>query len=477
MTFQTACGLCQGQLLVETPGMVVECPHCGAHLASPEEPAAGEPQPTAFPPKSASDGDDGSVNAGLNADTNASAADGAKVADDDAADKAVEGSSASVDETASPAAETPPVWMPPSEDAQPEFDAQQNKSASPRASVYGTWEPGQAPGFDDEHDDTAALAFDPQFGSAAEPEPATALNFAEPSVGTAQPGDELSPSAAAIATEQVVHTRTAKKSQSADQTAGVSRGVFVAVLSYASAVTLALIYLLIRMSQPNPHQLESLPDLPPPESNAFHHIREDAQMAPHHTLRIGESRRFGNVVVTPLRVTREPLQLVHYNDPGKSKSTSAPVLKLWLEFENQSQDQTFSPLDLELMLRQEYDQENPERVLSNNFVCRASDKVRGGRLVHVYPLNPLDRWDLKDHTAGRELQPGEKKVVYIPTGEDGVSHLSGDLVWRVHFRKGLNPNSGRGVTTVIEVVFHSDEISASKQEKPQHRETSFTALR
>jgi hypothetical protein len=40
-----------------------------------------------------------------------------------------------------------------------------------------------------------------------------------------------------------------------------------------------------------------------------------------------------------------------------------------------------------------------------------------------------------------------------------LEHLQGDLIWRVHFRKGYSPKN-YGVTTVFEVKFHSDAIQA-----------------
>ena len=48
MAMEVSCGQCQGRLLIETPGVVVACPHCGVHLSVPvldcENPfqAAGE---------------------------------------------------------------------------------------------------------------------------------------------------------------------------------------------------------------------------------------------------------------------------------------------------------------------------------------------------------------------------------------------------------------------------------------------------
>jgi CRISPR/Cas system CSM-associated protein Csm4 (group 5 of RAMP superfamily) len=56
-----------------------------------------------------------------------------------------------------------------------------------------------------------------------------------------------------------------------------------------------------------------------------------------------------------------------------------------------------------------------------------------------------------------DLEPGEKLETFIPSDEEATS-LSGDLVWRVQFRKGYNPSSKRGVTTLIDVRFNSRDV-------------------
>ena len=38
MPLEVTCGACQGRLVVETPGVVVACPHCGNHLTAPDFP-------------------------------------------------------------------------------------------------------------------------------------------------------------------------------------------------------------------------------------------------------------------------------------------------------------------------------------------------------------------------------------------------------------------------------------------------------
>jgi hypothetical protein len=38
--------------------------------------------------------------------------------------------------------------------------------------------------------------------------------------------------------------------------------------------------------------------------------------------------------------------------------------------------------------------------------------------------------------------------------------LQGPLAWRVHFRKGYNRSTYRGVTTIVEVDFDTKDIQA-----------------
>ncbi|MFP6703875.1 MAG: hypothetical protein VB861_19155, partial [Planctomycetaceae bacterium] len=45
MSLEVACGSCQGRLVVETPGSVVACPHCGHHLTAPDFPLDPSPDP------------------------------------------------------------------------------------------------------------------------------------------------------------------------------------------------------------------------------------------------------------------------------------------------------------------------------------------------------------------------------------------------------------------------------------------------
>lgn len=249
---------------------------------------------------------------------------------------------------------------------------------------------------------------------------------------------------------------------------GVSKRLFKLTLTYAIAATIMVALLLYAKYLGDPHQLESLPDLKPPVKNdeiALQLVPENATLPAGHTLQLGGTgRRFGNVMVTPLRVTRGPIEFEHYTgDNTKTRAPSQDVLKLYLRFENVSRDQTFEPLDQKLLLTRVPGKTPDSHLRANNFVSRVDQKKTNGERVLVYDMPPSWEWNLKDQNINQEakpqnLKPGESFETYVATDEEGIDSLKGDLVWRLQLRKGYNPKSHRGVTTLIEIVFNSDQI-------------------
>jgi hypothetical protein len=230
--------------------------------------------------------------------------------------------------------------------------------------------------------------------------------------------------------------------------------LLIGLISYASAATLALLYLLFAMSRARPHALESLPDIPPLDVKHGEVMKlapADADLPPGHRLLIGESRRFGNIVVEPLRVVAEPVEFQHFSGrTAIEKSATPPVLKLWLRFTNISEDQTIAPLDPDLVFRRAMLDNGPR---ANQFVRRAADEKADGPQVLLYDHPISSEWDLRDQQLGVRLAPGESLETYLPSDEPGAT-LTGPLVWRVHFRKGYSPQ-GYGVTTLVDVEFEA----------------------
>lgn len=233
----------------------------------------------------------------------------------------------------------------------------------------------------------------------------------------------------------------------------------IILASYASAVTLIAIYLWMRLAAAaaHPHHLESLPDVKPIPEGQFSEYDAAATMPPGHTLQLGDSRQFGNIRVDVLRISREPVEFAHFSGDSKRwREASQPVLKLWLRFTNVSDDQVIVPVDAELLLKRAVNSSG--KMLANNFVIRASDKPAGGPRVFLYDHPLTSEWDLKEQNLGLALKPGESLETYVPSAVDGLEDLEGNLLWRVHFRKGHSPR-GYGVTTLIEVAFSRSDVA------------------
>jgi hypothetical protein len=272
--------------------------------------------------------------------------------------------------------------------------------------------------------------------------------------------DTVSQVAHAIEGEPSVETAPAAAAPRTDTVPSAPRHnlFLVALASYASAVTIALLYLLFQRATTDPSVLESLPDVPPlRQDEVMLRVPVDADMPPGHTLRLGQAQRFGNILVEPLRVVREPVAFVHFSDRDNlTRPDTEPVLKLWVRFTNESRNQSIAPLDAQLLFTRVYRPETGE-IQANQFVCALDTKRAAGEPVFVYDHSPTAEFDLVDQQLGRVLQPGETFETYIPTAEEPLDSLTGELIWRVHFRKGYSPK-GYGVTTVVEVRFDKSDI-------------------
>ncbi len=234
--------------------------------------------------------------------------------------------------------------------------------------------------------------------------------------------------------------------------------LLILLASYASAVTLACLYLLMTVMQSRSHELENLPDVEPLEANEFRYAPQHALLPAGHTLPLGQQQQFGHILVEPLRITREPLEYVHFSGDTKQKHESTPsVLQLWVRFTNVSHDQVIVPLDRTLLFKREFDDESSQ-FLTNNFI--RSDRASSGDGSMAYILDhPLSsEWDIRNQHLGERLEPGESVEVFLPSQPEGLDQLDGPSVWRMHIRKGFHTPTGHGVTTLVDVVFDTQQI-------------------
>lgn len=234
------------------------------------------------------------------------------------------------------------------------------------------------------------------------------------------------------------------------------------LVGYAAGMTvLFLILLLSGRIQLNPnHQLESLPDIRPLAPNEFKLVPETAQLPAGHELRLGQTQRFGDVTVTPVRVTREVLRFEQFDTGVAEESlTTSSVLKLWLRIRNVSEDIAFPPFDAGLMsLRNPRYSASPETQASSALWVERPDTSESRRILN-FLQDPNSNFVLSGQSSGRVLNPGEEFETFAASEtlpEAGAE--TAEMRWRVQIRKGVNSESGHGVTTLIDFVFSGEDI-------------------
>lgn len=238
-----------------------------------------------------------------------------------------------------------------------------------------------------------------------------------------------------------------------------------AVQGYAIAITLLMIFCLMtgRLKLFGNAALESLPDIRPLDSNEFRKVPDGTPVPEGHVLKLGESRRFGDVVLTPVKVTREPLTFEQFQTKAPATTlTTDPVLKLWLRFENRSGWYAFPPFDAGLMSHRTPRFSTDESTIVNSMLNISSP----GSSSPVRVLNFLQTMDnafvIVGQQSGKVILPEETFETFIACSED-IQYITATpetgYTWRVQFRKGVHGSSGHGVTTLVDVLFSEADIT------------------
>lgn len=522
MAMEVVCGNCQGRLRVEQTGVIVACPHCGAHLQigdpappvpvpavaeappsipPPPEPSfpppvftpdvavspspfTFEPPPVSFPPavpppveilpeiiltpppKEPQQVSAVDITPGLDTPPNLFAppvSTDTPLSDSDTWMPKINLSMPpKIDAPALPALdEASTLLLPPATPGSPPPAAPQSPPlpAQPN-NAEGTdiWKGSQI-----EHtfgeQSTLSMPGSPRFEgfpqNPSETSSSTASTLVMPG-----PGSPMRPEMMASTKSESPAAPTAATSDSSRE-AVVPRYLFVIVASYASAITLAFLYLWWRGTVSTIDLPDVVPKINKQTGKIGMTLLQETQLPPAYRLKIGESKRYGSLLVTPVKVTKSPLEFVYFTENGPTKPpSSTPVLKLWVKFKNVSSDQTFPALDEQLLFRRTGDKENATQDRTNNYVCLQSERKRLGKRVPVYTLPINGDWLLKGQNLNTPIGPDQEWQTYIPTNDEDLSSLKGPLTWRLHFRKGYNPQTFHGVTTLVEVEFDSQDIRA-----------------
>lgn len=287
--------------------------------------------------------------------------------------------------------------------------------------------------------------------------------------------DQAEPTGITSGTEPTLDVPVPRRSESVPptivQTSAAVRppGTSKALSIYAVAVTALFVGLIVtgRVSLFGTHPLESLPDLKPLDQNEFQRIPDGTPLPDQHVLELGESRRFGDVVVTPLKLTYEPLEFAHFlSGKTEERMKTEPVVKLWLSFKNVAETYAFAPLDVIHVSHRSPPAGNDEQTLANSFLLAQSAQPDTQSLRFLNFLHaPDSNFVIENQNTGTLIKPGESLTVFIPCSEELTKTQLAAIdrcVWRVQFRKGVHLGSGHGVTTLIDVPFTPAEIQSSE---------------
>jgi hypothetical protein len=98
-----------------------------------------------------------------------------------------------------------------------------------------------------------------------------------------------------------------------------------------------------------------------------------------------------------------------------------------------------------------------ESVVTNNFLCEADKRGPKDVRFFAFDMPETSEYRVLQQELDVDVAPGQTWETFIGS-EEGVTEMAGDWVWRLQFRKGYHPTSGRGITTLVDVIFNVDEV-------------------
>jgi hypothetical protein len=184
----------------------------------------------------------------------------------------------------------------------------------------------------------------------------------------------------------------------------------------------------------------------------------------HLKVKLGETIRVGDLEVTPTRVARGKVAVMMEGYP-RHEPCSHESLVLYLKLKNVADDYAFAPLDNYFDRQSRGIGQVPLTVLQ-----AGRQAYFGGPAKWVPLLRPVEEKKVREWVKGRKntdrvgLQPGEETESFVCTdGDDaraaeylfGRRPYKGELLWRVHVRRGAIEHKGKRVsaTAVVGVMF------------------------
>lgn len=218
------------------------------------------------------------------------------------------------------------------------------------------------------------------------------------------------------------------------------------LLSYASAVTLALVWLLwtgrtLRPAEPLTNDTRQASGESNPKSSEPTQSQPVPPIPSENLTTLDKPVQIGELEVTPLAIVSAPVELLRLIDePAEYRREDTDSLVLRLRVTNLSKDHAFAPLDRDLI-------RGPISPLDRSQITSSN-----GRTISLFPLAVDSEWVIQ----GQQfivLAPGETGETMVASEAVTDDRLTGQMTWRVRLRIGPYR------TDVLAVRFTRDDVS------------------
>jgi hypothetical protein len=210
--------------------------------------------------------------------------------------------------------------------------------------------------------------------------------------------------------------------------AGSPRWPMILLASYASAVTLGMLFLIAqnhqRRSSDTPAFFPITHDSRPEQHSPAKLTSWIANLVPiadENRFKIGETRTLGELEITPRLVEWAAVTLIHVAGERESRDGGNDALQLSLEIKNLSQTRMIRPIDLADLREQ-------DRGASQSVIITGPNSVIGN-----YPLARESEWAI-DGQEFPALQPGASASYRIVSEPEVRARCTSQMLWRLPLR-------------------------------------------
>ncbi len=235
----------------------------------------------------------------------------------------------------------------------------------------------------------------------------------------------------------------------------------ILLLSYSSALTLALIWMFGTGRIPRPGSPESPASEKSAAESPLRPMENQADTSPPplpagNLTTIGKAHRLGDIEVTPLGINARPVELVRAISPARSRREHG-CLVLRLRLTNRSSADTFTPIDLITVRERDLRTFDP-------YIATSS-----GPAIRLFPLAMTSEWSILGQRFPT-LRPGESAETFIASEPGSVNHLADQMTWRVRLRTGVYRTDMLGVrfTRGRSATFRTPPTSSMSSSDPSH---------